>query len=79
MADAQTLRNLCDRLAPIGDLRYRVPFEIVAEIGCDHHRLLASKLGKKASTNLGAIHGDLRAVKLKLQAAVKIEPYRTIN
>ncbi len=32
-----------------------IPFEIVAEIGCDHHRLLASKLGKKASTNLGAI------------------------
>ncbi len=56
MADAQTLRTLCDRLAPNGDLRYRVPFEIVAEIGCDHHRLLASKLGKKASTNLGAIH-----------------------
>jgi hypothetical protein len=35
---------------------YRVPLEIVAEIGFAHDGLLASNLGKKASTNLGAIH-----------------------
>jgi hypothetical protein len=36
-------------------LRYRVAFEIVAEITFAHHGLLASNLGKKVSTNLGAI------------------------
>jgi len=35
---------------------HRVSFEIFAEITSDHAGLLASKLGKKASTNLGAIH-----------------------
>jgi hypothetical protein len=39
-------------------LRYRVAFEIVAEITFAHHGLLASNLGKKVSTNLGAIHHD---------------------
>jgi hypothetical protein len=56
LVDTQPLRHLRNRIAPLGDLRYRVPFEIVAEIGFAHHGLLASKLGKKASTNLGAIH-----------------------
>lgn len=32
-----------------------MPFEIVAETTFAHHGLLASKLGKKESTNLGAI------------------------
>ncbi|MHA6732046.1 hypothetical protein, partial [Devosia sp. A369] len=40
---------------PLGDLTNRVPLEIVAEIGFAHVGLLASKLGRKASTNLGAI------------------------
>ncbi|SOE17788.1 uncharacterized protein DUF853, partial [Hoeflea halophila] len=33
-----------------------IAFEIVTEFGCAHDGLLASNLGKKASTNLGAIH-----------------------
>ncbi|WP_210204412.1 hypothetical protein, partial [Devosia submarina] len=41
---------------PVGDLTHRVPLELVGEIGFAHKGLLASKLGKKASTNLGAIH-----------------------
>jgi len=56
MSCAQPLRHLRDRIASLGDLRHCVPFEVVAEIGFAHHGLLASKLGKKASTNLGAIH-----------------------
>jgi hypothetical protein len=42
-------------MAPLGDLCQRVSFELVAEVGFAHHGLLASKLGKKASSNLGAI------------------------
>jgi protein-disulfide isomerase-like protein with CxxC motif len=41
------------------DLRHSVSFEIAAEIGLAHDSLLASNLGKKASTNLGAIHTDI--------------------
>ncbi|MDA1357928.1 MAG: hypothetical protein O3A94_16895, partial [Proteobacteria bacterium] len=42
-----------------GDLNHRVPFEIVTETGFTHHGLLTSNLGKKASTNLGAIQSPL--------------------
>ena len=52
----QPLRDLRDRATPLGDLRDRIALEIVTEIASPHHGLLASKLGKKASTNLGAIH-----------------------
>ena len=45
------------QLAPLGDLTHRVLLELVAEISFAHLGLLASKLGKKASTNLVAIHG----------------------
>jgi 2-keto-4-pentenoate hydratase/2-oxohepta-3-ene-1,7-dioic acid hydratase in catechol pathway len=38
-----------------GNLTHRVALELVAEIGFAHIGLLASKLGRKASTNLGAI------------------------
>ena len=31
LANTQPLRNLCYRMASLGDLRHRVPFEIVAE------------------------------------------------
>ncbi len=58
LAHPKTLRNLRNRIAALGDLRHRVPFEVLTEIGFTHLCLLASKLGKKASTNLGAIHND---------------------
>ena len=40
---------------PAGQWMHRIPFEIVAEIWLPHNGLLASKLGKKASTIIGAI------------------------
>ncbi|MDB6178391.1 hypothetical protein PAF17_12875, partial [Paracoccus sp. Z330] len=43
-----------------GDLRDRVTLELGAEIAFAHLGLLASKLGKKASTNLGAIQKQAR-------------------
>jgi hypothetical protein len=46
------------RVAPFSDLTHSVAFEIFAEIRFAHDALLASKLGKKASTNLGAIQSD---------------------
>jgi hypothetical protein len=36
---------------------HRITLELVAVIACPHVGLLASKLGGKASTNLGAPHG----------------------
>ena len=45
-------------VAPLGDLRDRVTLEIVREMSGPHHGLLASKLGKKASKNLGAIQTE---------------------
>ena len=39
-------------------LRHRITLELIAEIGLPHHRLLSSKLGSKASRNLGAIHRE---------------------
>lgn len=43
------------------DLMHRIAFELVALIACPHVGLLASKLGCKASTNLGAPHIGLKA------------------
>jgi hypothetical protein len=51
--DTQPLRDLRNRIAPLGDLSHRITLEIVAEIDFAHHGLLASKSGKKASTKLG--------------------------
>ncbi|MBU3032310.1 hypothetical protein, partial [Paracoccus marinaquae] len=48
------------RVAPLGDLRDRVPFELIAELAAAHYGLLASKLAKKASTIHGAIHRNFR-------------------
>ena len=56
LADPEPLRNLRHPVAALGDLGHRVTLEGLAEIQLTHHRLLSSKLGKKASTNLGAIH-----------------------
>jgi hypothetical protein len=36
-------------------LGYRITLELIIEIGLTHHCLLSSKLGSKASRNLGAI------------------------
>ena len=55
-ADAEALRNLRYRVTPLRDLHHRVTFELIAEIGLPHPRLVSSKLGLKASRNLGAIH-----------------------
>jgi hypothetical protein len=54
LADTQTLRNLGNRIAPLRDLAHRVTLKLFAEIRFAHDALLASKSGKKASTNLGA-------------------------
>lgn len=48
----QDLRNW---IATLGDIKHRVPFGIVIESSFTHDGLLASKLEKKTSTNLGAI------------------------
>ena len=61
MAHAQPLRHLRNWIAPIGDLRDSIALELVTEIAGPHHGLLASNLGKKASTNLGAIQIDMVA------------------
>jgi hypothetical protein len=53
--DTQTLRDIRNWITALNDLMNSIAFEIVTEFGCAHGGLLASKLGKKASTNLGAI------------------------
>ena len=55
LADPQPRRNLRYRIAPLGDLKDRVPLEVLGEVRFAHRGLLASKLGKKASRNLGAV------------------------
>lgn len=55
LVNAQQLRNLRNRIASFGDLTHRITFEIVAEIRFAQKGLLPSNLGKKVSTNLGAI------------------------
>ncbi|MGA0542868.1 hypothetical protein ACO2Q5_19895, partial [Neotabrizicola sp. VNH66] len=42
--------------SPNRDLLHRIPLERVAVVARPHLGLLASKLGRKASTNLGAPH-----------------------
>ena len=64
LADTEPLRNLGYRISTLGDLGHRIALELITEVGLPHRRLLSSKLGKKASTNLGAIHtplGDIHA------------------
>jgi hypothetical protein len=55
-ADTQSLRNLRNRLTSINNLMHRITLEIVTKLGFAHNGLLASLLGKKVSTILGAIH-----------------------
>ena len=49
--------NLPNRITPHRDLMHRIPLELVAVIACPHIGILASKLGGKAATNLGAPQG----------------------
>lgn len=60
LAYPEPLRNLRYPVAPLGDLRHRIAFELITEISLSHRRLLSSNLGKKASTNLGAIQPALQ-------------------
>jgi hypothetical protein len=53
--NTQPLRNLRNWITTLNVLMNSFAFEIVTEIGFAHDGLLASILGKKASTNLGAI------------------------
>ena len=53
-AHAQTTRNLPNWIPSNRNLMHRVPLELITVIACPHVSLLASKLGGKASTNLGA-------------------------
>ncbi|WP_210204429.1 hypothetical protein, partial [Devosia submarina] len=62
---------------PVGDLTHRVPLELVGEIGFAHKGLLASKLGKKASTNLGAIHSSaIWEIQMQLQSSQLLLVFR---
>ena len=56
--DSSTLRGLPNRIPTLGELTHRVKLALLAEVSFAHHGLLASNLGKKASTNLGAIQND---------------------
>ncbi|MEO0668230.1 MAG: hypothetical protein AAFZ99_09975, partial [Pseudomonadota bacterium] len=49
-----------NRIPTHRDLMHRITLEIFTEIWLPHNGLLASKLGKKASTILGAIQRRLR-------------------
>ena len=53
LANSEAVRNLSDQVTPLGELLDRIPLELIVA----HHSLLASKLGKKASTIYGPIHG----------------------
>ncbi len=55
LAHTQPRRYFGSRITPFRDLTHRVALKIFAEIRFAHDALLASKLGKKASTNLAAI------------------------
>lgn len=56
LADAEPLGNLRYAIAPLRNLGHRITLELIAEISIPHRRRLSSKLGFKASRNLGAIH-----------------------
>ena len=68
LADPEPLRNLPCGVAALGDLTYRITLELFPEIAFAHEGLLASVLGKKASTNLGAIQADWLGLRVLLVA-----------
>ncbi|MEG3166487.1 hypothetical protein U1701_18060, partial [Sphingomonas sp. PB2P19] len=62
------------------DLHHRVTLELIAEIGLPHRRLLFSKLGLKASRNLGAIQvylSDPRKTDPKKLKTILRQPIRS--
>lgn len=75
-AHAQPLGNLLHGVAPLGDLTHGVAFEIVAEIDFAHDGLLASKLAKKVSTNLGVIQPYIRQ---KANEVLNLYPYNPVE
>lgn len=56
-AITETMRYICDGVPAFGDLFYRLNLEFFCEMQIGHHSLLASFLGDKVSTILGAIQG----------------------
>jgi hypothetical protein len=63
LAHAQTVRNLRYRIAPFNNLDHLVSLELLTGAAFEQLSLLASKSGKKASTNLGAIQtSELQAL-----------------
>nr|CAI0341109.1 hypothetical protein SHINE37_60077 [Rhizobiaceae bacterium] len=52
--------NFREGLASLRDLTHSVTLKIFVEIRSAHDALLASKLGKKASTNLGLFNPTSR-------------------
>ncbi|WP_298424076.1 hypothetical protein, partial [Rhodoblastus sp.] len=78
MTDAQTLRNLRHRIAPLGDLTDRITLKIGAVIDFAHPGLLAPNLGKKASMNLGAFQSSfalhfVSCLRREMQNIVKMD------
>jgi hypothetical protein len=69
-ADPQPRRHLRNRIASLGDLKDRLALEVLGEVRLAHRGLLASKLGKKASRNLGAVQLAL-PVRCGLLASVR--------
>src|SRR5689334_18959791 len=72
LTDAEPLGNLNYRISALRDLGHRITLELIAEIGLPHHRLLSSKLGSKASRNLGATH--TLSLRNGFQAISKLTP-----
>ncbi|WP_117189964.1 hypothetical protein [Rhizobium terrae] len=68
LADAETLRNLCNRIASLRDLAYRLTLKLFAEFDLLMMLFLPSKLRKKPSTNLGAIQIKLRKLHIDWRA-----------
>jgi hypothetical protein len=61
LAGAQPLPNLRNRIALLGDLRHRVPFEIVAKIAFAHYGLLAS-IGREEGDCIAMDNSDQKHV-----------------
>lgn len=59
-ADAQTLRNIINRITAFGYLLDGIQLELFGEIGLAHNDLLALIKWDKVSTNLGAIQFFVR-------------------
>jgi hypothetical protein len=63
LVDAEPLGNFRYRITPLRDLRHRITLELVAEIHITRQRRLSSKLGYRASRNLGAVHNCIHPIR----------------